>query len=78
MRLAFAVVPPMSKPMARSMPSSAASRPAPMMPATGPDSIIDTGCSCASRTDITPPFERMMLILPVNFSSRRWLSSRPR
>ena len=41
-----------------------------MMPATGPDSIIDTGCSCASRADITPPLERMMLSLPGKAPSR--------
>jgi len=78
MRLALAVVPPMSKPITRASPSVAASRPAPIMPATGPDSIIATGCSRAVPIDITPPLDRMMLTLPGNFSARSQVSNRRR
>ena len=39
----------MSKPMACSMPRCRARRPAAIMPATGPDSIIDTGCERGVR-----------------------------
>ena len=58
------MVPPMSKPMARSMPRNCARRPAPIMPATGPDSIIATGSRRACSSDIVPPFERIIAILP--------------
>jgi hypothetical protein len=77
-RLVLAVVPPMSKPMARAMRRCVASRPAPIMPATGPDSIIETGSSSALRIDMTPPLERIMWTLPRKSAPRRKPSSVPR
>jgi hypothetical protein len=74
----LAVVPPMSKPIARSMPRRSANRPAPIMPATGPDSIIATGSRRACAIDMVPPFERMIAILPAKRASRAKPSKRPR
>ena len=60
MRLALAVVPPMSNEMALPQPSAPPTWADAMMPPTGPDSIIVAGCSVASSGVITPPLERMI------------------
>ena len=60
MRLALAVVPPMSKEMTLGKPSAWPTCAEAMMPPTGPDSIIATGRSVATSGVITPPFERMI------------------
>ena len=68
-RLALAVVPPMSKPMHCSRPRISAIRPAAIIPATGPDSIIVTGWTRAWLSDIVPPFERMIWMDPPKLPS---------
>ncbi len=78
MKVAFAVVPPMSKPMALFNPMIRASSAAPIMPATGPDSIIHTGWRRACSTDIVPPLERMICSEPRNARPVRNRSSSPR
>ena len=57
---AFAVVPPMSKAIALSMPSRCAIPSAATTPAAGPDSSANTGRSFASSAVITPPEDCMI------------------
>ena len=59
-RLALAVVPPMSKEMTLGEPSARPTCAEAMMPPTGPDSIIAAGRSVAVSGVITPPLERMI------------------
>src|SRR6267154_2299614 len=56
-RLALAVVPPMSKEITLAKPSARPVCAEAMIPPTGPDSIIATGRSVATSGVITPPFE---------------------
>ncbi len=71
MRLAFAVVPPMSKEIASGKPSARPTLAAAMIPPTGPDSIIVTGRSVAVSGVITPPFDCMTVSPPRNPISAR-------
>ena len=58
-RLALAVVPPMSKEMRFARPSCWPMRCAAITPAAGPDSTAPAGILSASGTSKTPPFEPM-------------------
>ena len=58
-RLALAVVPPMSKEMRFASPSWRPTSPAAMTPAAGPDSTAIAGIRSPSATVNTPPLEPM-------------------
>ncbi len=53
-------VPPMSKEIARSSPSLAASSAAAATPPAGPDNRMVVGFAAAVTTGATPPFDRMI------------------
>ena len=59
MRLALAVVPPMSKEMRFGRPIRSPSRCAAMTPAAGPDSTAAAGIRSAPATSRTPPLDPM-------------------
>ena len=76
-RLALAVVPPMSKEITSANPSARPVCAEAMIPPTGPDSIIATGRSVATSGVITPPFDCMMASSPRKPISAR-LAFKPR
>jgi len=78
MRLALAVVPPMSKEIMCRQSSCSPKWAAAMTPATGPDSIIVTGIFIAVSADMTPPLDCMTRNVPLKPASPSIFSSETR